>query len=151
MPWLLLLRSPWTYVVIAFAALGAYAAVQHIGWQAAESRYVTLEAETTRLAAEAKVKNALQAAQQARNAQEALDDLQTRLNRTGALYASLRSHPGSSGMSQAGTGAAIPSPGPVGALQPDPDPGCLAAFEWADIQLAKYAELWRLQEANAAD
>lgn len=148
MPWLLLLKSPWTYVAIAFGLLGAYAASQHILYLNCRANFAQFEADTQSLAAQAKVKNALQAAQQARNAQEALDDLQTRLNRTSTLYASLRARSGSSGVPQAGTAPAITSPGPLSAPKPDPDPGCVAAFEWADIQLARYAELWRLGEKN---
>ena len=36
MPWLLLLKSPWAWVAVAFAGLGAYAGLQHI--EAVEAR-----------------------------------------------------------------------------------------------------------------
>lgn len=150
MPWLLLLRSPWTYVAAVFIALSGYAAVQHIGWQASKAEFAQFQAATEKLAAEAKVRNAQEAAQQARNAQEALDDLQTRNAALSARYAILRARPGGSGVPQAGTGPALPSPVAGSPVESDADARCMAALEWGDEELAKYAELWRLQEKNTA-
>lgn len=150
MPCLLLLKSPWTYVAVAFALLGSYAAVQHIGWQASKAELAQFRADVESEGAKAKVAAAQAAAQQAQHEQEALDDLQTRNAALSARYASLRAHPGSRPVSALPEAAAVVSTGPVSALQPDPDAGCLAAFEWADQQLAKYAEVWRLELANAA-
>lgn len=148
MPWGLLLD--WrVWVAAAVAALVFYAASQHIGWQASKAEFAQFQANTEKLAAEAKARNAQEAAQQARNAQEALDDLQTRHTALSSRYASLRPRPGGSGVPQAGAGPALAVPGAGGSVESDADARCLAALEWGDGELAKYAELWRLQEKDA--
>ncbi len=150
MPWLSLALNKWTWIAIAFGILGAYAAVQHIGWQASKAEYATFQASVAKEAADAKVSAARQEALQAQHATEVLSDLQTRHDALSARYASLRARSGSGGMSQ--VPGAAPSPGPVAGSPPvtDPDARCLAVLETADRELGKYAELWRLQEANAA-
>ena len=150
MPWLLLLKSPWTWGAVAFAAISGYAAVQHIGWQATKAEYVTFQATVAKEAADAKVAAARQEALQATNAQEAIDALSTRNAALSRAYASLRARPGSSGVPKVPgtTAVAIAIAGSPG--QPDPAAGCLEALEWGDRELSKYAELWRLQQANAA-
>ncbi len=150
MPWLLLLKSPWTWVAIAFAALAGYAAVQHIGWQASKAEYAQFRADVESEAADAKVRNAQEAARHAQNATEVLSDLQTRHDALSARYASLRARSGGSPVPTVPGAACEPSPGTGSPIQPDPAARCLAALQFGDEQLAKYAELWRLQKANAA-
>ena len=99
MPWLAIATNKWTWISIAFGILTAYAATQHIGWQASKAELAQFRADTERLAAEAKVKNAQEAARHAQDAQEALDDLQTSYDALNARYASLRrSSPGRGGV-----------------------------------------------------
>ena len=153
MPWLLLLRSPWTYVGIAFAILGAYAAVQHIGWELEKADFAQFRSKTESLAADAKVRNAQEAARHAQDAQEALDDLQTRYVALGARYASLRSNrPSGGGVPD--LASAAPSLGACPTAQPDAVAGRLGdlesrvvtILEAGDKELAKYRELWELTE-----
>ena len=153
MPWLLLLKSPWTWIAIAFAALASYAAVQHIGWQASKAEYAQFRADTERLAAEAKVKNAQEAARHAQDAQEALDDLQTSYDALNARYASLRrSSPGRGGVPGLASAATSLSSCPV--AQPDAASGRLAdlearvvtILESGDREIAKYRQLWELEQ-----
>ena len=153
MPWLLLLKSPWTWIAIAFAALASYAAVQHIGWQASKAEYAQFRADTERLAAEAKVKNAQEAARHAQDAQEALDDLQTSYDALNARYASLRrSSPGRGGVP--GLASAAQSLSSCPAAQPDASAGRLAdlearmvtILESGDREIAKYRQLWELEQ-----
>lgn len=148
MPWLLLLKSPWTYVAIAFAALASYAAVQHLGWQESKAEFAQFRADTEHLAAEAKVKNAQIALQQAHAAQEALDDLQTRNATLNDAYASLRARSGRGGVPKAGTVPTVLSTVQGSSFESDADARCLAVIETADRELAKFSELWRLQEKN---
>ncbi len=149
MPWLLLLRSPWTYVAAAFGVLTFYAAVQHIGWQATKAEYAQFRADVESESAKAQVAAAQEVARHAQNAQEVLDDLQTRHAALGARYASLRASAGSRPVS-AVPGAA-PSPGacPGSAAESDALVRCLTAAEWGDRELAKYAELWKLWKADS--
>ena len=150
MPWLALLTNRWTWIAAAFAALGAYAAVQHIGWQATKAEYAQFRADVESEAAKAQVRNAQEVASHAQNAQEALDDLQTRHAALGARYASLRASSGSRPVSALPGAAPGPSACPGGAAESAAHVRCLTAAEWGDRELAKYAELWKLWKANAA-
>ena len=115
-----------------------------------KAEFAQFRADVDRLASEAKVKNAQEAARQAQNAQEVLGDLQTRHDALSARYDRLRARPGSSPVS-ALPGAA-PSPGPIASdpQQPDPDARCLAVMEAGDREIAKDVELWRLEQENSA-
>ncbi len=150
MPWLSIALNKWTWIAVAFGILSFYAAVQHIGWQATRAEYATFQAGVAKEAADAKVRNAQEAARHAQNAQEVLSDLQTRHVALSARYASLRARSGSGGVPT--VPGAAPSPGPVPGSpeQPDTLTRCLAALEWGDTELAKFAELWKLDKANAA-
>ena len=150
MPWLLLLKSPWTWVTLAFFGLGSYAAVQHVGWQTSKAELAQFRADVESEAAEAKVRNAQEAARQAQNAQEVLGDLQTRHDALSARYDRLRARPGSSPV-PAVPGATVQLVTLTGSPPvPDADARCLAVLETADRELTKYVELWRLEQANAA-
>ena len=150
MPWLSIALNKWTWVAIAFGILAFYAAVQHIGWQATKAEYATFQASVAKEAADAKVRNAQEAARHAQAAQEVLDDLQTRHAALGARYASLRARAGSGAVPALPGATGQPSACPRDAGEPDTLTRCLAAAEWGDRELAKYAELWKLWKVNAA-
>lgn len=137
------------WVAAAFAALGFYAAVQHIGWQASRAEYAQFRADTERLAAEAKVKNAQEQARMAANATEAISDLQVRHDAIAARYDRLRK---SGGGSMPACPATPGSPSPIsgGPVQPDPLAGCVAALQWGEGELAKFRDLWLLDQKNAS-
>lgn len=150
MPWLAIATNKWTWIAIAFGVLGVYAAVQHMGWEAAKARYVTLEAETAKLAAEAKVKNAQERARIAQNATEAISALQTSHDAIAARYERLRkSSASSSRVPTCPSAATSPGAGSGDPVKPDPIAGCLAALQWGDRELAKFRELWLLDNKNA--
>jgi hypothetical protein len=159
MPWLVLLRSPWTWVALAFVALAGYAAVQHIGWKSCQADYAQFRADVESEAAKAKVRNAQEAASQAQHAQESLDDLQARNATLAAAYERLR-HAKPGGRPVPSLSSAAPSLGacPGQSGQPDPAIGLLdqieervlAVLAKGDAEIAKYVELYRLEETNAA-
>ena len=153
MPWLAIATNKWTWIAVAFGILTAYAATQHIGWQNTKAEYAQFRADTERLAAEAKVKNAQEAARHAQDAQEALDDLQTSYDALNARYASLRrSSPGRGGVPGLASAATSLSSCPV--AQPDAASGRLAdlearvvtILESGDREIAKYRQLWELEQ-----
>ena len=154
MPWLLLLRSPLAWAGLALVLVSGYAAVQHVGWSLEKAAFAQFRADTERLGAEARVKNALQAAQNERNAQEALSDLQTRYAALGARYAVLRSNSNPGGGRVPDLASAAPSLGacPGDAQKPDAAVRRLADLEGrvveilraGDTELAKHRELWEL-------
>ena len=148
MPWFLLdLR---VMLAAALVAMGLYAAVQRIEKEQAKAELVQFKADVESEAAKAKVRNAQEALRQAQASEEVVSDLQTRNAALSRAYASLRrTNPGSGGVPT--LPQAPPSPGacPGSPQQPDPSIGCLQAIQFGDEQLAKYAELWRLQEKNA--
>lgn len=151
--WLLLLRSPWTYAAAAMLSLGAYAAVQHLGWKLEKANFAQFRAEVVAISAENEARTAQQASEHERNAREAIDDLQTRYDALGARYDRLR-------RPAAGNSPSLPTTtDPADALgaglngQPDPATGCLAQalsiLELGDREIAKYRELWELEVRNA--
>lgn len=145
-PSLALLLNPRLWVSVAFAAIGLYAAMQHIGWQAAKADFAQFRADTESLAADAKVRNAQEAARRTQNTQEALDDLQTRNDALAARYASLRN----AGGRQLPSDPAAPAKAcsrPAG--ESDAAARCLAVLEAGDREIAKYKELWDLGFKNA--
>jgi hypothetical protein len=157
MPWLLL-RSPWTWVLVAFAGLVFYAALQHIGWASCRAEFAQFRVDTERLGNEAKAKAAQEVASQAQHAKEARDDLQARNAALGASYERLR-HASSGGrrvQSLSGAASSL-SACPGKPDQPDTAAGFLAQVEGrvtaileaGDREIAKYVELWKLEQANA--
>ena len=136
--------------------LGAYAAAQHIGWKMEKAAFAQFRADTDRLGAEAKVKAAQETTRHALDAQEALDDLQTRYVALGARYAVLRSNHNPGGSRVPDLASAAPSLGacPGDAEKPDSPTRRMADLEGrvvtileaGDKELAKYRELWELTE-----
>lgn len=149
MPWTLLLDYR-AWLAVAFAALAVYAAVQRAEKQHAKSELAQYRAEVESEAAKAKVRAAQEAAQQAQHAQEALDDLQARNDAVSAAYERLRhAKPRSSPVPSVPATPEVPSPIAVDPVESDADARCVAVLEVADRELAKYAELWRLEQANS--
>ena len=121
-----------------------------------KAAFAQFRADTERLGAEAKVKAAQEATRHALDAQEALDDLQTRYVALGARYAVLRSNLNSSSGRVPDLASAAPSLGacPGDAQKPDAAARRLADLEGrvvtlleaGDRELAKYRELWDLTE-----
>ena len=156
MPWLLILRSPWTWTALAFAAIGIYAAAQHMLYVNCRADFAQFRADVQAATAKAEAQNALERARLSANAAEAVNDLQTRLDRADARYASLRAKSGGSGSLPALSSAASSlSACPAG--QPDAATRFLGSvesevtriLEAGDRELAKYRELWALEIKNA--
>lgn len=139
---------------IALIATGIYAKVQSLRVDQIKAEYAQFRADVESEAAKAKVAAAQEAARQAQAAQEVLSDLQTRNASLSARYERLRRDSAGSSpvppVSSTATSVAACSCG-----QPDtptrfvPEGRCLAALEAGDRELAKYRELWRLQEKNS--
>ena len=148
MPWSLLLDLR-VILAAALVAMGIYAAVQRVEKEQAKAELAQFKADVESEAAKAKVRNAQEALRQAQASEEVVSDLQTRNAALSRAYASLRAS--SSGRPVPAIPQASPSPGscPGSPQQPDPTIGCLQAIQFGDEQLAKFAELWRLQEKNA--
>ena len=144
---------------IALIATGGYAAVQRLQKEQCRAEFAQFRADVESEAAKAKVKAAEEAARHAQNAQGALDGLQIRLNAISAANERLRRTQASSHPMPALSSAA-PSLGSCAGDAGKPDPAIglldeiegriLAVLTEGDKELAKYVELWRLQEANAA-
>ena len=156
MPWALLLDLR-VILGAALIATAIYAKVQTVRMEQAKAEYAQFRADVESEAAKAKVAAARQEAQQAKNAQEVLSDLQTRLDAATSRYARLRAR--SSGDSVPALSAAATSLGscPGDAGKPDAaarflertETGVIAFTERFDKELAKYVKLWQLQQKNA--
>ncbi len=158
MPWALLLDLR-VLLGAALVATGIYAAVQRLEKQQCEAKFAQFRADVESAAAKAKVEAAKERARMAQNAQEALDGLQVRLNAANRAYASVRNaRPGSGAVPSLSAAAPKPQSCPGQPEQPDATAGLLAEvesrvtaiLEAGDREIAKYAELWKLQQANAA-
>jgi uncharacterized protein YukE len=159
MPWLLILRSPWTWVGLAMLGLGAWGGLQSLRLRECKAEFAQFRADTERLGAEAKVRAAQELAQHAQHAQEALDDLSSRNAALSASYERLRTL-NSTGRRMPRLPDAAPSlsacPGKPD--QPEPVAGFLAQVEGrvtsileaGDREIAKYVELWKLEQRNSA-
>jgi uncharacterized protein YukE len=155
---MLLLRSPWTWVALAMLGLGAWGGLQSLRLRECKAEFAQFRADTERLGAEAKVRAAQELAQHAQHAQEALDDLQTRHDALSARYASLSARPGGRRVPSLPDAAPSLSTCPGKPDQPEPVAGFLAQVEGrvtaileaGDREIAKYVELWKLEQANAA-
>lgn len=146
------------WVVITIAALGVFGAVQTGRLDHEKAAFALFRAETAKVAAEAQARNAQERAREAQNATEVLSDLQTRHAALGARYVKLRDGSGSGRMPDLASAAArLGSCGPK-SLQPDPTARFLGTLESeitgileaGDLEIAKYVELWALQQKNAA-
>lgn len=146
-----ILLANWRAVAVAIliAIPTAYAAVMKIRFEHTKAEYTQYRAEVSATAAEAEIRNAHVVVQEAKNAQEALDDLQTRYVALDVRYKRVRNTSSSSGVVPTVSGAAaIAAPEPAG--QSDAATRCLAVLEIGDRELAKYRALWTLDENNAA-
>lgn len=154
MPWALLL-DPRVLLGIALIATGLYAAVQRLQKEHVEAEYAQFRADVESEAAKAKVSAAQESLRRSENAQEVVSDLQNRYAALNARYRVLRANSGGSpvpAVPSASAGAqTCPSGQPHAALGHVPEGACLAAIEAGDRELAKYRELWRLQEKNSAN
>lgn len=136
-------------VAILIAIPTAYAAVMKLRFEHTKAEYTQYRAEVSAAAAEAEIRNANVAIQEAKNAQEALDDMQTRYVALDARYKRVRNTSASSGVMPAVSSAtAIVASEPAG--QSDAATRCLAILEIGDRELAKYRALWTLEERNAS-
>lgn len=154
MPWALLLDLR-VLLSIALVAVGIYAKVQSLGWQQCKAEYTQFQADIDREASASKVKAAQEAARHAKNSQEALDGLQTRYDALDARYRRLRQSATSGGtVPTLSSAASVAQACPIG--EPDTaarrmgeiEARIAAVLEAGDKELAKYRELWRLNEAN---
>ena len=158
MPWALLADLR-VWLAAALIATGLYAAVQRLLKEQAKVEFAQYRADVEKEAAASRVRAAQEAARQAQAAQEAVDALQTRYVALSARYDRLRSRPAGTVLVP-GLSAAAPLLGacPGDAGKPDPYAGFLAAVEGrvaaiaeaCDRELAKFVELWRLDQAKAS-
>ena len=159
MPWALLLDLR-VILGAALIAMGIYAKIQTVRLDAAKAEFAQYKADVESEAAKAKVLAAREEARRAQNAQEVLDGLQARYTALNARYRRLQHATASSGPVPALSDAAAlfgTCPGDAG--KPDPTAGRLAEIEsritgileTGDREIAKYVELWRLQEKNSAN
>ena len=148
MPWALLLDLR-VMLAAALVAMGIYAAVQRVEKEQAKAELAQFRADVESEAAKAKVRNAQEALGQAQASEEVVSDLQTRNAALSRAYASLRASSGSRPVPHIPQAPTSVSACPGSPQQPDTLAGCLQAIQFGDEQLAKFAELWRLQEKNA--
>lgn len=149
-----LLLSNWRLVLIAGLALSVAVQEARVRWIKSEFQAYRLEIE--RQVAENKAEAALEAARMAHNARKAVDDLQTRLDSLRRSYRVLRdsrSAPAVPSLAES-TGVLESCPGEpdkpnpaVGRLE-QAERGIEAILEAGDREIAKYVELWRLNQAN---
>ena len=134
----------------ALIATGLYAAVQRVEKEHVQAEFAQFKADVESEAAKAKVAAARTEALQATHAQEALDGLQTRLDAVSVAYKRLQhASPGSSTVSSIPSAPEVTVSIPGSPPESDTLARCISTLEWGDKELAKYAELWRLQEKNA--
>lgn len=152
MPWALLLDVR-IWLASALVITGLYAAVQRVEKNQIKAEYAQFIADVESEAAKAKVAAAQEAARRAQNAQEVVSDLQARFDALNSRYRILRTSSGSGtvpALSSSATSIAACSCGqPDAAPRFVPEGRCLAALEAGDREIAKYRELWRLQEKNS--
>lgn len=158
MPWALLLDYR-AWLAVAFAALAVYAAAQRAGKEHYKAELAQYRADVESEAAKDKVRAAREAAQQALNAQGAIDDLQARNAALSAAYERLRhAKPRSSPVPAVPAAPAVLGPVARSDVESDADARCVAkseaiilgVLEAGDKELAKFTELYRLEQANAA-
>lgn len=155
--WLALLTDLRFWLAAALVATGLYAAVQRLAKEQVKAEYAQFRADVESEAAAARVRAAQEAARHAQNAQETLDALQTRYDALNARYRVLRSSAGSGPVPSLSSAAPSLAACPGSPDQPDPAARFLAevegrvaaVLEAGDRELAKYRELWELQEKNS--
>ena len=148
MPWALLLDLR-VLLGAALIATGIYAKVQNLEKQQAETNLAQFRADVESEAAKAKVAAAREALRHAENTTEVISGLQTDNAALRARYDRLRASAGSRTVSAIPGASGQPSACPGGTVESDTLTRCLAATEWGDRELAKYAELWKLWRQNA--
>jgi hypothetical protein len=147
--------SNWRMLLMGLL-LGALA-IQEVRVRWIKAEFVTYRAEIERRVAENKVKAAQEQARIASNATKALDDLQARLDTVNRSYRLLRERRGSPAVPA--LASAAPS---LSSCPGKPDESDAAAkflgevesrvasvLEQGDKEIAKYVELWKLQEKNS--
>ena len=152
--WLLLLRSPWTYAAIAMLGLGAYAAVQHVGWELEKAAFAQFRAETLEISAQNTARNAQEVARHAQDAQTSIEELQASYAALRVRYDLVRSNSNPSGGRVPDLASAATSLGacPGDAQKHDSAVRRLANLEGrvveilraGDTEIAKHRELWEL-------
>ena len=158
MPWALLADLR-VLLGIALIATAGYAAVQKNRLAMCKAEFAQYQADVDREASAARVRAAQEARRHALNAQEVLDDLQTRHTALAARYSRLRdTKAGSGGLPALSSAAPVLSACATDTGKPDASAGFLDALERrvaevleaGDRELGKYVQLWRLQQKNAA-
>lgn len=147
-------------VLLLALALGGYAAVQRLGRQQVEAEFAQFRADVQAEAAAASVRAAQEAARRAQNAQETIDALQARNAALSARYKRLRdAKPSPGGVPDLSTAAPVLSSCGPKHIEPDATARFLGAVESAligileagDAEIAKYVQLWALQQKNASE
>jgi len=154
-PWWLLDYRIW--LVAALAAVSLYAASQKIAKEHVQAELAQFRADVESEAAKAKVAAAQQEALQAKHSEEVVSDLQNRLDAANARYARLRASSGSSTVPALSTAAPSLSACPGNSGESDANARFLAQVEErviaiteaGDREIAKYRELWELQQKNS--
>ena len=147
--------SNWRTILIA--ALFAGLAVQELRIRWVQADYLAYRAEIERQVAESKVRNAQEQARQALNQKEALDALQGRFNALNARYKRLRDRASAAGVPALSSAAPIISSCPGNDGKSDAaskflgevESRIVGILEQGDKEIAKYVELWKLQQRNA--
>lgn len=158
MPWALLID--WrAWLAVGIGALVVYAAVQRAEKEHVQAEFAQYRADVESAAAKAKVQAAQEEAAHAKHAQEALDDLQARNAAISAAYQRLL-HAKPSGRPVPRLSDAAPVLGACPGKPDEPDPAIgrldeiegrvLEVLAKGDAEIAKYVELYRLEQANAA-
>jgi hypothetical protein len=138
--------------------LGAWGGLQSLRLRECKAEFAQFRADTERLGNDAKVRNAQEAARQALAAQEVLSDLQTRHDALSASYERLRRdnasrRPVSALSSAAPSLSACPGkpdqPDATTRFLVEVESRIVAITEAGDREIAKYVELWKLEQANA--
>ena len=149
------LLANWRLVLfsLVLVALGIQTARLNIS----QAEFKTYQAEIEKQVAENKAKAAQESARMAHNATKALDDLQVRLTALGARYKRLRDSRSTPAVPALSDAASLFGSCPGNPSQPDTvaeslgrlEAGVLGILEAGDAELAKYAELWKLQQKNS--
>lgn len=139
--------------------LGLLAAIglQEVRVRLIKSAHESYVASIEKQVAENKVQNALEQARIERNGKEALDALTTRYAALNARYRVLRDSrsapPVPSAADAIGIAQSCPGidgqPNPVAGRMESLEAGIESILEAGDREIAKYVELWKLQQENA--
>jgi hypothetical protein len=149
------LLANWRLVLLA--VLVAAVGIQTARLNATKSEFALYKADIQKQVAENAAKAAQERARMAQNQSEALGELQTRLDRLNRSYRVLRDRRSTQSMPSLSSAAPSISSCPGDPSQPDSvarrldeiEAEVIGALETGDLELGKYAELWRLQQLNA--